>query len=126
MPSPSPEVVVENLRRTLHASIPHYAALRAEALREDLEDELIELGHLLGIEWPAPASADERQAHRQRLQALLDTLAEAAREDQRVRHEKREAMKARGEDADALAPATTAVDRWLERWLSGKESNRLP
>ncbi len=126
MPSPSPEVVVENLRRTLHAGIPHYAALCADALRDDLEDELIELGHLLGVEWPEPASEDERREHRKRLQALLDTLAEAAREDQRVRYERRAAMKVQGDGGEAAAPTTAAVDRWLERWLSGKEGKRLP
>lgn len=126
MPSPSPEVVVENLRRTLHASIPHYAALRADALRGDLEDELIELGHLLGIEWPGPDADSAHQEHRRRLEALLETLAEAAREDQRARYEKREAMKRRGEPPEAAAPETASVDRWLERWLSGKEAKRLP
>jgi hypothetical protein len=126
MPSPSPEVVVENLRRTLHAGIPHYAALSAETLRADLEDEMIELGHLLGIEWPEPASEDERREHRKRLQALLDTLVEAAREDQRARYERRETMTARGDAGEAASPTTAAVDRWLERWLSGKEGKRLP
>jgi hypothetical protein len=126
VPSPSPEVVVENLRRTLHASIPHYAALGVDALHGDLEDELIDLGQLLGIEWPAPASEAELQEHRQRLQRLLDTLTAAAREDQRVRYERREAMKAQGAAGRADTPATEAVDRWLERWLSGKEGKRLP
>jgi hypothetical protein len=32
-----------------------------------------------------------------------------------------------GEPAgEALAFVTAAVDRWLERWLSGKEAGRLP
>jgi len=27
---------------------------------------------------------------------------------------------------DPPTPITAAVDRWLERWLSGKEAGRLP
>jgi hypothetical protein len=121
MPSPSPEVVVENLRRTLRGNIAHYAALGREALSGELEDELVELSFLLGLEWPGTGSAEERQAHRQRLSTLLDGLCAAAREDRQEAHERQASAPA------AAAPVVTAaIDRWLERWLSGKESGRLP
>ena len=105
MPSPSPEVVIENIRRTLHASIAHYAALLPDAICDTAEDELFDLAQLLGIEWA--------EAERARVSLLLRTLAEAALEDQQATHRQR-------------APVTTSVDRWLERWWSGKEAGRMP
>lgn len=126
MPPPSPEVLVENLRRTLHAGIAHYAALRREALRDGLEDELLDLSMLLGLEWPCAAAADELQRHRQRLEPLLDSLMEAAREDQQATRERRDAAIAKGGNAGRVKTVTVAVDRWLERWLSGREAGRLP
>jgi hypothetical protein len=121
MPPPSPEVVVENLRRTLRSNLAHYAALGREALSGELEDELVELSFVLGLEWPGSGSAEERHAYRQRLGALLDGLCAAAREDRQAAHER-----PAGAAAQAAPPVTTAIDRWLERWLSGKESGRLP
>lgn len=119
MPAPSPEKVVENIRRTLHAGIPHFAALLADAPGGDRQDELVELGSLLGLEWPSPEQ-------RSRIEILLDTLMNAAREDQQATCERREAARMSGADADAVPMVTAAVDRWLDRWLSGKEANRLP
>lgn len=125
MPPPSPEKVVENIRRTLHASIPHYAALFGEALDGEAEDELVELGLLLGVEWPSAASAD-RKGPQKRLATLLRSLAKAAREDRQATYERHAAARRAGADADAVPMVTTAVDGWLDRWLSGKEANRLP
>ena len=124
MPPPSPEVLVENLRRTLHANIAHYAALGHEALRDAVEDEMLELGLLLGLEWPCAATEDERQAQRQRLELLLDSLMEAAREDQLATCERRAAAQSAGAAASAVPVVTAAVDRWLERWLSAKGTKR--
>lgn len=126
MPPPSPEVLVENLRRTLHANIPHYAALRLEALRGEVEDELVELGFLLGLEWPCAAAENELKGHQSQLEILLDSLTDAAREDQQATGEQREAARKRGDDAGAVRAVTASVDRWLERWLSGREAGRLP
>jgi uncharacterized protein YicC (UPF0701 family) len=126
MPPPSPEVLVENLRRTLHVGIAHYAALRREALRDGLEDELLDLSLLLGLEWPGAAAADELQRHRRRLEGLLDSLIDAAREDQQATRERRGAALAKGADASRVRTITLAVDRWLERWLSGPPSGRMP
>ncbi len=122
MPSPSPEVVVENLRRTLHSNAAYYAALSAEALRGDRADELMELSLLLGLEWPGPAEA----AAIARLGCLLDSLCDAARADQQATLERREAARRVEGGEEALATVTEAIDRWLERWLSGKEAGRLP
>ena len=58
MPAPSPEVVVENLRRSLHEAIPFYAQLRPEAVANQMKDDLLELALLLGMEW---ASAQNRR-----------------------------------------------------------------
>lgn len=122
MPSPSPEVVFENLRRTLHGHACYYAALSAEALRGDRADELMELSLLLGLEWPRPADT----AAIARLGRLLDSLCDAAREDQQATLERREAARHVEGRAEAVASVTEAIDRWLERWLSGKEAGRLP
>jgi hypothetical protein len=122
MPSPSPEVVVENLRRTLRSSIAYYAALRREALKGEIEDEIVELSFLLGLEWPAEETPD----HQARLAGLLDSLCEAAREDQQATYDRRAAAAGHGGAADAAPAVTAAVDRWLERWLSGKEAGRAP
>jgi hypothetical protein len=35
-------------------------------------------------------------------------------------------MMANDPAGDPLTSITAAVDRWLERWLSGKEAGRLP
>jgi hypothetical protein len=105
VPSPSPEAVVENIRRTLHAGIGHYAALLPEAICGEAEDEMFDLAQLLGIDWT--------EAARPGVSALLRTLAQAALEDQQAASQQR-------------APVTTAVDRWLERWFSGKEAGRMP
>ncbi len=121
MPSPSPEVVFENLRRTLHSNVAYYAALSAEALRGDRADELVELSLMLGLEWPGPAEAAGAQLGR-----LLDSLCDAAREDQEATLERREASRRVGGEVEAVAPVTEAIDRWLQRWLSGKEAGRLP
>jgi len=126
MPSPSPEKVVENIRRTLHASIPHYAALLGDALDGDAQDEMVELALLLGMEPPSAPSPSARRVQRQRLETLLRTLAQAAREDRQATYERREAAKLTGADGDALPMVTAAVDGWIDRWLSGKEANRLP
>lgn len=122
MPSPSPEVVFENLRRTLHGNAAHYAALSAEALRGDPADEVMELSLLLGLEWPGPAEAPAIA----RLGRLLDSLCDAARADQQATLERREAARRLEGSAEAVPPVTEAIDRWLERWLSGKEAGRLP
>jgi hypothetical protein len=122
MPSPSPEVVVENLRRTLRGNIAYYAALRREALKGEIEDEIVELSFLLGLEWPA----DKARDHQGRLAGLLDSLCEAAREDQQATYERRAAAAQDGTAPEAVPAVTAAVDRWLERWLSGKEAGRGP
>ncbi|HWI28394.1 MAG TPA: hypothetical protein VN668_15585 [Stellaceae bacterium] len=118
MPSPSPEVVVENLRRTLHGNIAHYAALRLETLSGGVEDELVELALMLGLE----CTADRRQP----LGLLLDSLCEAAREDQQATYEQREAARSGGVNINAVPAMTASVDRWLERWLSARGTGRLP
>lgn len=124
MPPPSPEKVVENIRRTLHASLPHYAALFAETLRDVGDDELVELSFLLGLEWPRGGSSTKAKRQRKRIETLLRTLSEAAREDQQATYERHEAARASGAEASAVRPVTAATDHWLERWLTGKERKR--
>ncbi|HXZ03062.1 MAG TPA: hypothetical protein VEI03_23950 [Stellaceae bacterium] len=126
MPAPSPEKVVANIRRTLHASISHYATLFADALDGDVQDELVELGSLLGLGWPSAISPSDQREQQIRLEILLETLTQAACEDRQATRERREAARMSGADADGVPVVTTAVDRWLDRWLSGKEANRLP
>lgn len=124
MPPPSMEMVVENIRRTLHASLTHYAALFPETLHEAGEDELVELSLLLGLEWPRAGSASAVKREQKRIGLLLRTLSEAAREDQQATYEKREAARASGADPGAVPLVTVATDHWLERWLTGKERQR--
>lgn len=126
MPAPSPEKVVENIRRTLHVSIPHFSTLLADAFDGGAQDELVELASLLGVDWPSAGSPGDRREQQARLEILLDTLMMAAREDRQATGERREAARMSGADAEAVPMVTAAVDRWLDRWLSGKEANRLP
>ena len=127
MPAPSVERMVENLRRTLQASIPHYAGLSPDARHADVEQEIVELAMLLGLDWFGDGSPAAYRAGRQRMCTLLDSLVEAARSDQQATYQQRVSKMMAGEgDGKALPPVTVAVDRWLERWLSGKEAGRLP
>lgn len=121
MPPPSPEKVVENIRRTLHASVAHYAALFAETLQAVGEDELVELSLLLGLEWPGGGSTAKAKRQRKRVETLLRTLSEAAREDQQATYERCAAARMSG---TPLQPVTAATDHWLDRWLTGKERKR--
>ena len=58
---------------------------------------------------------------------LLDSLMAAAREDHEAMYQRRiSKMMASDPAGDPLTPITAAVERWLERWLSGKEAGRLP
>ncbi|MGO8920038.1 MAG: hypothetical protein ACLQJR_29410 [Stellaceae bacterium] len=124
MPPPSTEKVVENIRRTLHAGLSHYAALFPETLDEPGEDELVELSLVLGVEWPGAASTSKAKRERKQIGLLLRTLSEAAREDQQATYEKREAARLSGADPGAIPLVTVATDHWLERWLTGKERKR--
>jgi hypothetical protein len=127
MPSQPPEKFIENIRRKLHASIPHYAALLPEMRHADVERELVDLAATLGNNWPGDWSPPAYQTERRRLCALLDGLMAAAREDQQANYQQRiKKMMASHPDVDPVATVTAAVDRWLERWLSGKEAGRLP
>ena len=122
MAAPSPEIAMENLRRTLHASIAYYASLALDALDGNVEDDLVELTFLLGMEWVA--DAENGRGYQTRLRRILVSLCEAAREDQLNTLQRRQMALDEGLPEE---PATTAaVDRWLDRWLSGREANRLP
>jgi hypothetical protein len=126
MPSP-PEKPVENLRRRLHARIPYYASLLPDMRHGDVEHALVDLATILGFEWPGDWSEQVYQRHRPQLRALLDSLMAAAREDHEAMYQRR-VLKMMGSDprGERVIPVTAAVDRWLERWLSGKEAGRLP
>jgi hypothetical protein len=127
MPSPPPEKFIENIRRKLHASVPHYASLLPDMRHADVEHELADLAAMLGVDWPGDCSPPAYQIERRRLCTLLDSLMAAAREDQETMYQRRiSKMMANDPAGDPLAPVTAAVDRWLERWLSGKEGGRLP
>jgi len=120
--APSPEVAIENLRRTLHASIAYYASLAPDALDGDVEDDLVELTFILGMEWVADVK--NGSGYQTRLRRILISLCEAAREDQLNTLQRRQTALAEGRPEEPAA--TAAVDRWLDRWLSGREANRLP
>jgi hypothetical protein len=78
---------------------------------------------MLGVE----CSPEGHQRDRRQLSALLDSLMAAAREDQAAMYQRRiSKMMATDTNDDAVPAVTAAVDRWLERWLSGKEAGRLP
>jgi hypothetical protein len=125
--SQRPEKVVENLRRKLHARIPYYASLLPDMRHGDVEHELVDLAVMLGAEWPGDWSPPTYQRQRRQLCALLDSLMAAAREDQEAMYRRRISKMMANEPAgEAVPPVTAAVDRWLERWLSGKEAGRLP
>ena len=128
MPAPSPEIPVETLRRTLHAAIPHYAALLPLEMRHaDVEKELIDLAARLGVDWPGDWSPRAYNSQRRRLSALLDSLVAAARADQEAAYQQRISNMMTSDPVGQAVPAVTAaVDRWLERWLSGKEAGRSP
>jgi len=126
MPAPSPEVVVENLRRSLHEAIPFYAQLRPQAVGDEVEDDLVELALLLGMEWASAQGPENETGCEDHLSRLLETLCEAAREDQQATYEMRNAAKVEGQDAETVPMVTMAVDRWLDRCLTGKEAGRLP
>jgi len=127
MPSPRPEKFIENIRRKLRASIPHYAALLPSMRHADVERELVDLAAMLGVDWPGDWSPPTYQRQRRWLCGLLDSLMAAAREDQEAMYQRRVLkMMARDPAGEAVPPVTVAVDRWLERWLSGKETGRLP
>jgi len=122
-----PEKFVENLRRKLHARIPYYASLLPDMRHGDVEHELVDLGAILGVEWPGDWPPQGHHRDRPQLCALLDSLMSAAREDQEAMYRRRiSKMMANDPAGDPLTPITAAVDRWLERWLSGKEAGRLP
>jgi hypothetical protein len=124
MPPPSPEKVVENIRRTLHAGLAHYAALFAETLHDVGEDELVELSLVLGLEWPRGGATNKAKRQRQRIETLLRTLSEAAREDRQASYERHAAATVSGTGSAAVPLVTAATDQWLERWLTGKERKR--
>jgi hypothetical protein len=123
MSSQRSEKCVENLRRRPHARIPYYASLLPDMRHADVEHELVALAGMLGGEW----SPEGHQRDRRQLSALLDSLMAAAREDQAAMYQRRiSKMMATDTNDDAVPAVTAAVDRWLERWLSGKEAGRLP
>ncbi len=127
MSSQRPEKFVENVRRRLHARIPYYASLLPDMRHGDVEHELVDLAVLLGVEWPGDWTEQVYQRDRRQLCALLDSLMAAAREDQEAMYQRRiSKMMASDPTGDAVVPVTAAVDRWLERWLSGNEAGRLP
>jgi hypothetical protein len=93
----------------------------------DVERELVDLAAMLGVDWPGDWSPLTYQQQRRQLCALLDSLMAAAREDQEAMYQRRiSKMMANDSSGDPLTPITAAVDRWFERWLSGKEAGRLP
>jgi hypothetical protein len=127
MPSPPPEKFIENIRRKLRASIQYYPALVPEMRHADVERELVALAEMLGVDWPGDWSPPTYQRQRRWLCILLDSLMAAAREDHEAMYRRRiSKMMANDPAGDPLTPITAAVDRWLERWLSGKEAGRLP
>jgi len=52
MPSPRPEKFIANIRRKLHANIPHFASLLPGMRHADVERELVDLAAMLGVDWP--------------------------------------------------------------------------
>jgi len=123
----SSDRVLETLRRRLHAAIQRYAALLPDMRHADIERELIDLAAMLSIDWPGDFSPEAYRANRRRLCTLLESLVAAAREDQQAAYQRRiSTMMASDSAGDAAPLAVSAVDRWLERWLSGKEAGRLP
>jgi hypothetical protein len=50
MPSPPPEKLIENIRRKLGASIPHYAPLLPDMRHGDVRHELVDLAATLGVD----------------------------------------------------------------------------
>ena len=127
MPSRPPEEFIENIRRKLHASIPHYAVLLPGIRQADVQRELVDLAALLGVDWPGDLLLPRYDIERRRLCTLLDTLTAAAREDQQATYQLRISKMMSSDLAPAPPPrVTAAVDRWLERWLSGREAGRLP
>jgi hypothetical protein len=127
MSSQPSEKFVENLRRRLHARIPYYASLLPDMRHADVEDELVDLAGMLGVDWPGDWFPEGHQRDRRQLCSLLDSLMAAAREDQEAMYRRRiSKMMASDPAGDPLPPMTAAVDRWLERWLSGEEAGRLP
>jgi len=126
-PSQPPETFIENIRRKLHASIRRYAALLPDMRHADAERELVDLAAMLGVDWPGDWSPPTYQRQRWRLCALLDGLMAAAREDQEAMYQRRISKMMRSDlTGEAVPLVTAAVDRWLERWLSGKEAGRVP
>jgi hypothetical protein len=93
----------------------------------DVERELVDLAAMLGVNWPGDWSPLAYQTERRRLCTLLDSLTAAAREDQQATYQQRISKMMAGDlTGDAIPSVTAAVDRWLERWLSGNEIGRLP
>jgi hypothetical protein len=120
MQSQPPEQFIDDIRRNLHARVPYYAALLPDMRHADIERELVDLAAMLGVNWPRDWSSPAYQTERRRLCVLLDSLVAAAREDQQTNYQRRiSRMMASDPDGEQAAPVTAAVDRWLERWLSG-------
>jgi len=127
MPASFPEIAVDTLRHKLHAAIPRYAALLPDMRHADVEQELVDLAAMLGLEWPGDWSPPAYHRDRRRLHTLLDSLMAAAREDQQAAYQQRISNMMASDPVGKAGPlATSAVDRWLERWLSGREAGRLP